>query len=54
MRSAGRDWATGSVVAHPAANVANVAITASNSGRFVIFSNSIEFLIVVPRNVGIT
>jgi hypothetical protein len=36
----------GCVVLHPAA--ANVATTASNSGRFIIFSNSIEFLIVIP------
>ena len=41
--SADRDWTTGSVVAHPAANVAT---TARNSGRFT--KNSIEFLIVVP------
>jgi hypothetical protein len=36
----------GCVVLHPAN--ANVAMTASNSGRFTLFSNSIEFLIVIP------
>jgi hypothetical protein len=41
------DCATGSLCAHPAK--ASVAMTASTSGRFV---NSIEFLIVVPLNVG--
>jgi hypothetical protein len=33
-------------VLHPA--TANVPRTASNSGRFTIFCNNIEFLIVIP------
>jgi len=33
-----------SVLAHPAANV---AITASSSGRFIMFPNSIECLMVI-------
>jgi hypothetical protein len=39
------DRATGSVVAHP---TANVATTASSSGRFIILSSSIEFFIAIP------
>jgi hypothetical protein len=34
------------VVLQPA--TANAATMASNSGRFVIFCNSIEFLMVIP------
>jgi hypothetical protein len=36
----------GCVVLHPA--TANAAATASTSGRLIIFSNCIEFLIVIP------
>jgi hypothetical protein len=40
----------GCVVLHAA--TANVATTARNSGRFSIFSNSIELLILIPSTYG--